>query len=121
MRYYALAVGIAVFIAGCATAGDYRLRAGDELRVVIWKKLDEKAIVRPDKKISLPLAGEVSCQNKTPEDLSNELSRKYESQATVMVEKYHTFKDDFKEIIGFVRDIAIVYFISERVADYRRK
>lgn len=112
---------LTLLISGCATTGDYRLRVGDELRVVIWKKLDEKTIVRPDQKISLPLAGEVSCKNKTPEDLSQELTKKYEAETTVMVSKYHTFKDDFKEIIGFIRDAAIVYFIGDRIANDRKR
>jgi protein involved in polysaccharide export with SLBB domain len=111
---------ITILISGCATTGDYRLKVGDELRVVIWKKLDEKAIIRPDQKISLPLAGEISCKNKTPDELSKELSKKYEAETTVMVSKYHTFKDDLKEIIGFIRDAAIVYFIGERIANEGR-
>ncbi|MEW6008226.1 MAG: polysaccharide biosynthesis/export family protein [Candidatus Omnitrophota bacterium] len=117
MKHVALILCISIIISGCATAGDYRLRVGDELRVVIWKKLDEKTIVRPDQKISLPLAGEISCKNKTPEELSKELSQKYEAETTVMVSKYHTLKDDFKEIIGFIRDAAIVYFIGDRIAN----
>lgn len=108
---------LTLLISGCATTGDYRLKVGDELRVVIWNKLDEKTIVRPDQKISLPLAGEISCKNKTPDELSKELSKKYEAETTVMVSKYHTFKDDLKEIVGFIRDAAIVYFIGERVAN----
>jgi protein involved in polysaccharide export with SLBB domain len=90
---------------------------GDQLRIVIWEKLDEKVIVRPDHKISLPLVGEVSCKDKTPEELSKELSKKYETETTVIVSKYHTLKDDFKGIIGFIRDVSIVYFIGEKVLD----
>ena len=121
MRYIALVLSLAMLTAGCATTGDYRFRVGDELRVVIWQKLDEKAIVRPDNKISLPLVGEVSCKHKTPQELSNELSARYEALATVMVTKYRTFKDDFKEIIGYIRDAAIIYFIGERIYNERNK
>lgn len=117
MRNLILILCLTILASGCATTGDYRLRVGDELRVVIWKELDEKAIVRPDQKISLPLAGEISCKNRTPDELSKELSKKYEAETTVMVSKYHTLKDDFKEIIGFIRDAAIVYFIGERVVN----
>jgi len=121
MRRIILNSLLLIFISGCAVTGDYYLRAGDELRIVIWQKLDEKAIIRPDHKISIPLAGEISCKNKTPCQLSKELSEKYEAQATVIVSKYHTFKDDFKEIIGFIRDISIVYFISGRIIDQNRE
>lgn len=120
MKYLTTILSLAIFISGCATGGDYRIHTGDELRVVIWKKLDEKVIVRPDKKISLPLAGEVSCKNKTPEKLSRELSDKYETETTVIISKYHTLKDDFKEVIGFIRDAALIYFIGERIANDRR-
>ena len=96
---------------------DYRIRVGDELRIVIWEELDEKAIVRPDKKVSLPIVGEVSCRAKTPDELSQELTHKFDMPTTVMVTKYHTLKDDFKEIIGVIRDAAIVYFIGERIAN----
>jgi protein involved in polysaccharide export with SLBB domain len=54
MRYVAIFICIAIVICGCTTTSDYRLRVGDEIRVVIWKKLDEKVIVRPDGKTSLP-------------------------------------------------------------------
>jgi len=116
------------FTSGCASTfvftrynTDYKIRVGDQLRVVIWEKLDEKVIVRSDYKISLPLIGEVSCKNKTAEELSRELSEKYETKTTVIVAKYHTLKDDFKEIIGIIRDIAVTYFIGERIANSRRR
>lgn len=112
---------IMAFLPGCAVTGDYKLRVGDEVRVIIWQKLDEKAIIRPDKKISLPLAGEVICKNKTPAQLSSELSDKYEAQTTVMVTKYHSLKDDFKQAVGVIRDLAILYFISDRIIDTQRK
>jgi len=120
MRYVAIFICIAIVICGCTTTSDYRLRVGDEIRVVIWKKLDEKVIFRPDGKTSLPLVGELACKNKTPQSLSSELTKKYETEATVIVSKYRTFKDDFKEIIGLIRDATIVYFIGDRIADAQR-
>jgi len=114
------------FTSGCASTfifirhnTDYKIRVGDQLRVVIWEKLDEKIIVRPDYKISLPLVGEISCRDKTPKELSRELTEKYETKTTVIVSKYHTLKDDFKEIIGIIRDIAVTYFIGERIINRR--
>jgi protein involved in polysaccharide export with SLBB domain len=114
------------FASGCASTfvltkrnTDYKIRVGDQLRIVIWKELDEKVIVRPDHKISLPLIGEVSCKDKTPEELSKELTEKYEAKTTVIVAKYHTLKDDLKEIISIIRDIAVTYFIGERIINRR--
>ena len=56
---------ISFFTSGCASTfiftrhnTDYKIRVGDELRIVIWEELDEKVTVRPDYKISLPLIGE---------------------------------------------------------------
>jgi polysaccharide export outer membrane protein len=115
------------FASGCASTfvftrhnSDYKIRVGDQLRIVIWEKLDEKVIVRPDYKISLPLVGEVSCKDKTPEELSQELSKKYEAETIVIVSKYRTLKDDIKEAVGFIRDAAIVYFLGERISRGRK-
>ena len=44
------------------------------------------------------------------------IDERYKIQTAAMVSKYHTLKDDFKEIIGFIRDAAIVYFIGEKIA-----
>ncbi len=51
---------LSLFTSGCASTFvftrqniDYKIRVSDELRVVIWEELDEKVIVRSDKKISL--------------------------------------------------------------------
>jgi len=119
---------LSLFTSGCASTfvftrhnTDYKIRVGDQLRVIIWEKLDEKIIVRPDYKISLPLVGEISCKDKTPEELSKELSEKYETKTTVIVSKYHTLKDDFKEVIGIIRDIAVTYFIGERIINSRKR
>jgi len=109
-----------IIVSGCATTFDYRLRIGDELRVLIWDKLDENVVIRPDYKISLPLIGEVDCRNKRPEALGDELSKKYKATAAVMITKYHTWKDDFKEAFQFVRDSAIIYFIGKRITNGSR-
>jgi protein involved in polysaccharide export with SLBB domain len=102
---------------GCATTGDYSLRAGDELRIVIWQELDEKAVIRPDYKISLPLVGEVSCKDKTPEKLSRELTQKYELETVVMVSKYQTIKQDLKDLFGFIRDLSFAYFLVQKISE----
>ena len=124
----ALILCLSLFSSDCATLGirpnstsDYKLRVGDELRIVIWDKLDEKVIIRPDYKISLPLIGEIDCKYKTPKTLSDELSKQYQAKTVVIVTQYHSWKDDFKEVVGIIRDSAIVYFIGERISRDRRK
>jgi protein involved in polysaccharide export with SLBB domain len=116
--FYIFFVMISCFVfslSGCATTGDYKLRAGDELRIVIWQELDEKAVIRPDYKISLPLVGEVSCKDKTPEKLSRELTQMYELETVVMVSKYQTIKQDLKDLFGFIRDLSFAYFLGHRI------
>jgi protein involved in polysaccharide export with SLBB domain len=106
-----------IFFSGCASSAPYKIRAGDELRIVVWNEIDEKVLVRPDKKISLPITGEISCYDKTPEDLSKELSQKYRADTVVMVTKFTTLKDDIKELFGFLRDFSFVYFLAERLSN----
>jgi len=117
MKYIILILCLTFFVSGCATTSDYRLRVGDELRVVIWNKLDEKVIIRPDYKITLPLIGETDCRHKGPETLSGELSKKYSAKVAVAITKYHTRKDDFKDVLQLIRDSAILYFIGKRISE----
>lgn len=123
-KYIIFTLCLSLLSSGCASlrygsrisaVSDYKLRVGDELRIVIWKDLDEKVIVRPDYKISLPLVGEVDCKRKTPEILSAELSKEYKVKTVVIVTKYHSWKDNFKGAVGLIRDSAIVYFIGKRI------
>jgi protein involved in polysaccharide export with SLBB domain len=79
--------------------------------------MDEKAVVRPDHKISLPLVGEVSCKGKTAEALSQDLTQKFETQTTVMVTKSYTYMDFFKDVVTVVRDAGIVYFMGSRLTE----
>jgi len=110
------------FTSGCASTfvltkrnTDYKIREGDQLRIVIWEKLDEKVIVRPDYKISLPLIGEVSCKDKTPEELSEDLTEKFEAETVVIVEKTNKFQ--FKDFVDFVKDITFFYFLGKRIVE----
>jgi polysaccharide export outer membrane protein len=47
--------------------GDFELGAGDVIHISIWREpeLSETAVVRPDGRVSLPLAGEVPVAGKT--------------------------------------------------------
>ena len=104
---------IMFFFSGCVTTRNYKLKPGDEVRVVIWKEFDEKALVRPDRKISLPMIGEVSCRDKTIDELNQELSDKFDASTILMVTKYHTYKDTIKDVIGPVRDFSFLYLLAK--------
>ncbi len=54
---------------------DYRIVPGDTIAISVWRspELATKAPVRPDGKVSLPLAGEIRAAGKTPLDLSADI------------------------------------------------
>lgn len=56
---------------GTAESGDYLLNAGDvvEISVLEDSSLNRQVLVRPDGKVSMPLAGTVVAEGRTPEDL----------------------------------------------------
>jgi protein involved in polysaccharide export with SLBB domain len=106
------------FSCGCAhlnffTQKDYIIHKGDTLRIVVYKQYDYKVIVRPDYKISLPLLGEISCKNKTPKQLSEELSKKLDEEVVVIVEKTNKFQ--FKDFVDFIKDISWFYFLGRKI------
>ena len=109
---------LVLFLYGCATTGifqphDYLIHKGDTLRIVVYEQYDYKVTVRPDYKISLPLLGEVSCKNKTPKQLSQELSEKLDEEAVVIIEKTNKFQ--FKDFVDFVKDVTFFYFLGKRI------
>ena len=121
-KLFTIMLIISFFTSGCASTfvftrhnTDYKIRVGDQLRIVIWEKLDEKVIVRPDYKISLPLIGEVSCKDKTPEELSEDLTEKFEAETVVIVEK--TNKPQFRGFVEFIKDITFFYFLGKRIVE----
>ncbi|HEY6099942.1 MAG TPA: polysaccharide biosynthesis/export family protein [Anaeromyxobacter sp.] len=82
------AILIGVVLAGCASsrshipdsrpeAGEYRIGREDVLEVVVWHEpeLTRVVPVRPDGRISLPLAGELEAAGKTPAELQAGLSK----------------------------------------------
>jgi polysaccharide export outer membrane protein len=54
-----------------AASTDYRLAPGDKLRVEVYKdtQLSQSLQVRPDGKITLPLAGDILASGRTPTEL----------------------------------------------------
>lgn len=61
-------------------AGEYRIGREDVLEVVVWHEpeLSRVVPVRPDGRISLPLAGEVEAAGRTPTELQANVSRALE-------------------------------------------
>ncbi len=57
---------------------DYTLGVGDRVEVMVWRNedLSREAVIRPDGRLSLPLAGEIKAAGLTPEELSRETARK---------------------------------------------
>ena len=58
-----------------ATSADYRLVPGDKLRVEVYKdpQLSQSVQVRPDGKITLPLANDVAAAGHTPSELRDSI------------------------------------------------
>jgi polysaccharide export outer membrane protein len=62
----------------------YKIGAEDVLAVRVWREpdLSGNVVVRPDGKITLPLIGDVFAKDKTPEELSKDLTEAYGSILT---------------------------------------
>ena len=58
------------------TAADYRLAAGDKLRIEVYKdtQLSQSLQVRPDGKITLPLVGDIPAAGRTSIELRNAIA-----------------------------------------------
>ena len=59
------------------SAGEYRLGAGDKLRIEVYKdaQLSQSLQIRPDGKITLPLVGDIEATNRTPLELRDEITK----------------------------------------------
>jgi polysaccharide export outer membrane protein len=73
-----------------ATSADYRLVPGDKLRIEVYKdpQLSQSVQVRPDGKITLPLANDVTAAGHTPGELRDAIVaalKTYMSNPTVTV------------------------------------
>lgn len=89
VRVGGMAIGAVLFLSACASskgseraaarpeAGEYRIGREDVLEVVVWHEpeLTRVVPVRPDGRISLPLAGEVEAAGKTPAELQTGLTK----------------------------------------------
>ena len=76
--------------AAADVAADYRLVPGDKLRIEVYKdaQLSQSVQVRPDGKITLPLAGDIPAAGRTPLELRDAIAGSlttYISNPTVTV------------------------------------
>ena len=84
----AVLVGVLLAAAGCVSSrsqrpdprpevGEYRIGREDVLEVVVWHEPELTRVipVRPDGRISLPLAGEMEAAGKTPAELQAHLAK----------------------------------------------
>jgi polysaccharide biosynthesis/export protein len=57
--------------------GEYRLGAGDKLRIEVYKdaQLSQSVQIRPDGKITLPLVGDIEATNRTPIELRDQITK----------------------------------------------
>ena len=114
------AVGAGLAVAGCAsqdappepvgmalTASEYRLGAGDALRVIVFGEEQLSGEFRLDAagRVAMPLIGEVAAKNKTTRDVEKEITKRLEAgyvkDAKVSVEVMN-FRPFF--ILGEVRN-----------------
>ncbi len=117
-KRYVNLVALCVFglLNGCTTGGaappaatadtsscgdEYRIGAGDTLNVNVWRNEDLSVTVpvRPDGKISVPLAGDVLVGGETPEQVS----------ATIV-----------ERLATFIRDPYVTVIVSNMAADSYR-
>ncbi len=63
---------------GSGEGSEYRIGVGDNLAINVWRNKDLSVTVpvRPDRKISVPLAGDVEVGERTPEEVSAAITQK---------------------------------------------
>lgn len=86
-------------ISSKAAAGEYRLQPGDELDIRFYynPELNSSVLIRPDGRISLPLANEIQAAGQTPQELTQRLRTSYEQELrrpelTVIVRSFNSQK-----------------------------
>lgn len=69
------------YTAGAPQRDDYVIGIDDVLAINVWKETDlsRSVIVRPDGKITLPLAGEIEASGLTPRQLQDKLTKDLEN------------------------------------------
>jgi polysaccharide export outer membrane protein len=64
--------------------GEYRLGAGDKLRIEVYKdaQLSQSVQIRPDGKITLPLVGDIEATDRTPLELRDQITKQLRDYMT---------------------------------------
>ena len=67
-----------------ATTDEYRLGAGDKLRIEVYKdeQLSQSVQIRPDGKITLPLIGDMAATGLTPLELRDQIAKQLKEFVT---------------------------------------
>ncbi|PYN34217.1 MAG: hypothetical protein DME01_16280 [Candidatus Rokuibacteriota bacterium] len=85
-----------------AAEDEYRIGADDVLHIIVWdnKELEQTVVVRPDGKISYPLAGEIQAQDLTVPQLTEELTKRLSTavknpNVSVMVQEIKSYRVHF--------------------------
>jgi polysaccharide export outer membrane protein len=85
---YSLAAGALVSLAACSSvpsynwkaenALGYRVGAGDQLKVNVWKhdELSQQVTVRPDGKFSLTLVGDIDANGRTVDEIAADIGKR---------------------------------------------
>ena len=107
MKAFLVSVLVAASVLGSAVAvraaeEEYRIGTDDVLHVIVWdnKDLEQTVIVRPDGKISFPLAGEIQAQDLTVPQLTQVLTQRLSTavrnpNVSVMVKEIRSFRVHF--------------------------
>src|SRR6185436_12053054 len=99
-----LLIGLTLLGAGAAYAAEdeYRIGTEDVLHVIVWdnKDLEQTVMVRPDGKISFPLAGEIQAQDLTVPKLAEILTQRLSTavknpNVSVMVKEIRSYRVHF--------------------------
>lgn len=71
----ALVLALAANAAFAQQPPDYKLQAGDQIQVSVWKEVDlqRDIAIRPDGKFSFPLAGEVLAQGRSVAEVQKDI------------------------------------------------
>ena len=89
-------------VAASAADDDYKIGTDDVLHIIVWdnKDLEQTVTVRPDGKISFPLAGEVKAQDLTVPQLTEVLTQRLSTavknpNVSIMVKEIRSFRVHF--------------------------
>jgi polysaccharide biosynthesis/export protein len=89
-------------VTATAAEEEFRIGTDDVLHIIVWdnKDLEQTVVVRPDGKISFPLAGEIQAEDLTVPQLTEVLTKRLSSavkspNVSVMVKEIRSFRVHF--------------------------